>query len=107
MYPRCALELLFLVLFVRVRYLWAAQHGDAAGADELDNLVVAEEVDERVDVVLVAGGFDDDRVGLDVDDLGFEDLGNVDDVAPRLLSAFTFTIASSRLTMSSCETSRM
>ena len=34
-------------------------------------------------MVLVAGRLDDDRVGFHVDDLGFEHLGDVDDVTAR------------------------
>src|SRR5207237_93071 len=59
----------------------AAAHGDAAGADHLADAERAQQVDQRLDLFLLADHLDDDRVGGDVDDAGAKDVGDLHDLA--------------------------
>ena len=63
----------------------AADHGDAAGADELDDAEGAHQVDEGFDLLLLAGDFDHDFFRGDVDDLAAEDFAELADLAALAL----------------------
>ena len=55
----------------------AADHGDSAGADQLDDAERAHQVDEGFDLLFLAGDFDHHLVGGDVDDAAAEDVGQL------------------------------
>ena len=57
----------------------AADHGDAAGADQLDDAEGAHQVDEGFDLFFLAGDFDDHLLGRHVDDLAAEDFAQLAD----------------------------
>jgi hypothetical protein len=67
--------------------LEAAGQGDGAGAGGSEDAVRADELEEGGDLVLVAGELDDDGVVGDVDDLGAEEGGDLDDLGAGLLVA--------------------
>ena len=60
----------------------AADHGDSAGADQLDDAERPHQVDEGFDLFFLAGDFDHDFVGRDVDDAAAEDFGQLADFGP-------------------------
>jgi len=64
--------------------LEAAGQGDGAGAGGREDAVGADELEEGADLVLVAGELDDDGVVGDVDDLGAEEGGDLDDLGAGL-----------------------
>jgi hypothetical protein len=45
------------------------------GAGEFDDAERLEQSEERGDLIVVAGGFDDERIGAEVNDFGAEDVG--------------------------------
>jgi hypothetical protein len=67
--------------------LEAAGKGDGAGAGGLEDAVRADEVEEGADLVLVARELDDEGVVGDVDDLGAEEGGDLEDLGAGLLVA--------------------
>ena len=56
-----------------------ADHGDAAGAHQLDDAERPHQVDERLDLFFLAGDFDHHFVGGDIDDAAAEDFGQLAD----------------------------
>ncbi len=71
--------------------LEAAGQGDGACAGGGEDAVRADELEERADLVLVAGELDDERVVRDVHDLGAEEGGDLDDFGPGLNVALNLT----------------
>src|SRR5262249_1302493 len=61
-----------------------AFEGEAAGAGELEDAEGLEEAEEGVDLLVVAGGLDDEGVGGEVDDFGAEDLVDLEDLRAGL-----------------------
>src|SRR5215207_4897353 len=60
--------------------LAAAGQGDPAGAGQLADAVGVEQLEHGLDLGRAAGGLDGQGVGADVDDLGPEHLGQLDDL---------------------------
>src|SRR5215216_5221734 len=58
----------------------AAGQGDPAGAGQLADAVGVEQLEHGLDLGRAAGGLDGQGVGADVDDLGPEHLGQLDDL---------------------------
>src|SRR5438874_4269028 len=56
---------------------------EAAGAGELDDAVGLEQAEERRDFFVVAGGFHDQRIGGEVDDLRPEDVFYLENLRAR------------------------
>src|SRR4029078_11864386 len=53
---------------------FAADHGDAAGADELEDAVGPHPLNERLDFALAAGNLDHQLLGSHIDNAGPKDL---------------------------------
>ncbi len=60
-----------------------ANHCDPPGAHQLDDAQRSHEVDERLDLLLLAGNLDDDFLGGDVDDPPAENFGQFADFAAQ------------------------
>src|SRR3954470_23916392 len=61
-----------------------ARHRHTAGAHHLHHAVGPQHFDQAVDLVLRAGGLDDERLGADIDDARAVDVDELHDVRPRL-----------------------
>ena len=57
-----------------------ASHTDSAGASELLDTEWEHHLEERLDLIVVAGDFDDERVTSDIDDAGAEGIDELHDL---------------------------
>ena len=58
-----------------------AQHRDAAGADHLKDAELLEHLDGGIDFALVAEHLDDQRLGVNINDIRAEDLDDIEDLS--------------------------
>src|SRR6267142_6634887 len=76
-------DFLLLGFFFRPRLaVLAADHGDAAGADELQDAVGAHPLDEGLDLALAAGDFDHQLLWAYIDDFCPENLDQLANLGP-------------------------
>ena len=59
----------------------ATLHGHPSGPAQLDDPEFLQQFHQRVELLLVTGGFHDERFGGDVDDVGAEDVDDLEDRA--------------------------